>query len=240
MNEYYHKYLKYKIKYFEIKYGSGKREEKNKSQEAASSLPPTVSASSAPSTPTQSRGLPASVSPQIQHQTPESISSVAPEPSTPKFKVNPGSIQALIEIKDDLLCRLIRCLDNPDLKITAKEQKTVKHQFYINIIKNGKKYAHFSFHFPDEAKEALDIFDVDTLHLKLDFNKNIVFNLVKYEGNYRLLSDMDDCLIETNIGIDEFNIVKKIIACFELIFNTKEYRKIFEEPVVRKLNFNSQ
>ncbi len=128
-------------------------------------------------------------------------------------------------------------MDNPDFKITTKEQKTVQHQFYINIIKNGKKYAHFSFHFPDEEKEALDMFDVDTLHLKLDINKDIVFNLIKYEGNYRLLSNMDDYVIETYISEDEFKIIKKIIACFELIFNREEYRKIFEKPVVRKLNF---
>jgi hypothetical protein len=163
---------------------------------------------------------------------------VAPEPSTPKFKVNPGSIQALIEKKADLLCKLEKCLDDPTFKIRAKEQPKVQHQFYINIKKDNKDYAHFSFHYPDDSKDAIDNFDVDTLHLKLDINKDIVFNLVNYEGNYRLQSSMDDYVITSYIGIDEFEIVKKIIACFELIFNTQEYRKIFEEPAVRRLDFD--
>ena len=83
------------------------------------------------------------------------------------------------------------------------------------------------------------MFDVDTLHLKLDINKDIVFNLVNDNGYYRLQSNMDDCVIIHYIGEDEFGIVKKIIECFELIFNRKEYRKIFEEPVVRILDFGS-
>jgi len=290
MNVYYQKYIKYKTKYLEIKYGgSGKGKKKNKSQVAASaapppnvsspppivssppptvssppptvsspsptvsspppkvpasppivlvsSPPPKVSASSAPSTPALSSGLPASVASQTPRQTPGSISSMAPEPSTPKFKVNPGSIQALIEIKDDLLCRLERCLDDRKFKIRAREQPKVKHQFYINIKKEGKDYAHFSFHYPDESKDAMDEFESDTLHLKLDFNQDIVFNLVKIDGNYRLQSSLDDFEIESYITPKEYSVVKKIIACFELIFNRQEYRKIFDEPTVRRLNF---
>jgi len=264
MNVYYQKYIKYKTKYLEIKYGgSGKGEKKkNKSQAAppkvsspsptvsspppkvpesppkvSASPPPKVSASSAPSTPALSSGLPASVASQTPRQTPGSISSMAPEPSTPKFKVNPGSIQALIEIKDDLLCRLERCLDDPNFKIRAREQPKVQHQFYINIKKKGKDYAHFSFHYPDESKDAMDEFESDTLHLKLDFNQDIVFNLVKIDGNYRLQSSLDDFEIESYITPKEYSVVKKIIACFELIFNRQEYRKIFDEPTVRRLDF---
>ena len=270
MNVYYQKYIKYKTKYLEIKYGgSGKGKKKNKSQVAASaappkvsspsptvlsppkvpasppkvsaSPPPKVSASSAPSTPALSSGLPASVASQTPHQTqyqtPGSISSMAPEPSTPKFKVNPGSIQALIEIKDDLLCRLERCLDDPNFKIRAREQPKVQHQFYINIKKKDKYYAHFSFHYPDDSKDAMDEFESDTLHLKLDFNQDIVFNLVKIDGNYRLQSSLDDFEIESYITPEEYSVVKKIIACFELIFNRQEYRKIFDEPTVRRLDF---
>jgi len=255
MNVYYQKYIKYKTKYLEIKYGgNGKGGKKSKSKAEAEALPsvppivsassappvpPTVSASSAssaPSTPAQSIVLPASVASQTPHQTPGSISSVAPEPSTPKFKVNPGSIQALIEKKADLLCKLEKCLDDPKFKIRAKEQPKVQHQFYINIKKDNKAYAHFSFHYPDESKEVIDNFEVDALHLKLDINKDIVFNLVNYEGNYKLQSSMDDCVIRHYIG-EEFETVKKIIACFESIFNTQEYRKIFEEPTARKLEF---
>ena len=116
MNEYYHKYLKYKIKYFEIKYGG-----KGKKKLAVPVSPIPTTPYSTPLPPDPTSGF-----------------SIITGPSTPKFRLKPESIQALIVIKDDLLCRLIRCLDDPDLKITAKEQKTVKHQFYINIKKKAK------------------------------------------------------------------------------------------------------
>ena len=220
MNDYYQKYIKYKTKYFEIKYGgsgSGKVKKvpphklavqpapKSGSVQSLSpqlTPPPspktlTLYASSAPSSAPSSTqsSAPSSAPSSTQSSAPSPIPltpiqytrlqddptsafSTVTGPSTPKFIVNPASIDDLITNKDDLLEILRTCIDPSAFIITAREQKKVKRQFYINFEKEGKQYAHFSFHFPDESKEAMDVFEVDTLHLKLDIHKNIVFNLV--------------------------------------------------------------
>ena len=214
MYKYLHKYLKYKSKFLNIKYGGVH-------------TPPSLNASRTPS-------------------------SVNVEPPTPKIIVEPVLLSRLIPKKDELVCILSACSNLSQYKIKAKNTKMNNSQLYINFEKEKEKkdFAHFSFHYPiddenydedsdeDSKPKLYDIFESDTFHLKLDIAKNIVFNLVLEGDNYKLKSKLDDCQIISKINQVNFNDVKKIIECFEIIFNSDEYKKIFKNPAARKLLFN--
>jgi hypothetical protein len=228
MNDYYHKYIKYKTKYFEIKYGAGTPEKPKQT-------------STSPETPNKPYVL----------STPTSTITKC---STPRKDIEPAILTRLIEKKDELICLLSA---NPNLskyEIEARPKiKDTKPQLYINFERTvkGKKrdFAHLSFHYPSDEPEVKsdedmfrpealrieDMFVPCTFHLRLDIDRSIIFNLVLENDNYKLISKTDDCEIIKKIGDTDFNDVKEIIACFEEIFNNTQYKKMFKEPIVKVL-----
>jgi hypothetical protein len=245
MKDYYHKYFKYKIKYFEFKYGgSGKADKKNKDLVAKSPKASEVPAS--PITPLTVSAPP--MTPQdVNKSTPfvSSVSSVFAEPGTPLLEPEPSVLNRLIEYKDELVCIL---LANPTLsnyKISARYSKKSDSELFINFLNkvSKKNFCHFSFHYPDESVDNLfvsgirlgDMFEANTFHLKLDDFQQIVYNLDLKD--LKLKCKFDDCKIEFLIGENNFIEIKKIIACFEEIFSSDKYKRILLNPTSRKLEF---
>jgi hypothetical protein len=226
MNDYYHKYLKYKTKYIEIKYGGRRRRRKknNLSSETPTKLKPQTFSTPSESlvkTPTPSKTFPSTLAYR----------------GTPVSNIESNTLDRLIENKDELFCLLS---SNPTLsnyKITTRNTKKIKSQLYINFEINKKDFAHFSFHYPDDEPNMRfeDEFEASIFHLKLDQNNKIVFNLD--ERDFKLKSKFDDYQIEEIIGKENLIEVKKIITCFEEIFSSDKYKKILGNATARQLQF---
>jgi len=250
MNNYYHKYIKYKTKYFDIKYG-GKKPKKPKiinatpqaetqsaiqaetQAEIQSVIQSTTKSATPPSTPQQNLSSILTPSPI------SSISStaVASIPSTPKLEIDKLSLERLIKNKDELVCLLSSYPDLSDYDITSRP--TVKMHLYINFKKKGEvsDFAHFSFHNPEENSLRLgDMFEANTFHLKLDNYDGIVFNLVLDEEQLKLKSKLNTKSIKKIIKGD-FSELKKIITYLEKILNLDEYKVIITDPIVKKILF---
>jgi hypothetical protein len=236
MNDYYHKYIKYKTKYLEIKYGAGKRKKKKKSAIAVSGAVVAtpklaVVVATPPSTPKAAAVV----------ATPSSISSISSTtvatPSTPKLDIEKLSLERLIKNKDELVCLLSSCPDLSDYDITSRPTATM--HLYINFRKKGElvDFAHFSFHNPEDISSSLklgDMFEANTFHLKLDNYDGIVFNLVLDRDILKLKSKLEKEIIKKRIK-DDFYELNKIIACLEKILNIHEYKGIITNPIVRNL-----
>jgi len=260
MNVYYQKYIKYKTKYLEIKYGGkGKKTAQTPASiESAASAAPATIASAATVTPTKSASAPLApatptvlatpsvlATPQEQDttiRTPSSTSSdatnIAYTNSPPKLEIQSSSLTILIEKKDDLVCLLSSCLSLSNYVITSRS--TVTEHLYINFKKKGEKndFAHFSFHYPADEVES-DIYDMfvpNTFHLRLDKNRQIVFNLILDQHEKLVLESKTDPQ-EIICIITEPNYAEliKIKDCLEQILNMPEYKGIITEPTARRL-----
>ena len=235
---YFHKYIKYKTKYLEIKYG-GKGKKKSKK----SKLLAATSTSTSTSTPPQTAVVvtPTSTPKVSSIVTPSFISSISSTtvatPSTPKLDIERLSLERLIKNKDELVCLLSSCSDLSDYDITSRPTATM--HLYINFRKKGElvDFAHFSFHNPEDISSSLklgDIFEANTFHLKLDNYDGIVFNLVLDGDILKLKSKLKEKIIKKRIK-DDFYELNKIIACLEKILNIHEYKGIITNPIVRNL-----
>ena len=237
MNDYFHKYIKYKTKYLEIKYG-GKRKKKPVASGAAAS----GAAASAVSAATPAK---------LHHSTPKNkVSSIntpgsnlstsstdAVSASPPKLKIAPKSLEILIENKDDLVCLLSACPFLSKYDITSRP--TATRHLYINFKKKGdvSDFAHFSFHYPQEEEESkiYDMFVANTFHLKLDIFPDIVFNLILDGGRLVLQSKMKPKNIIKKITNSIYDELVNIKNCLEKILNMPDYKNTIIEPVSRQL-----
>jgi hypothetical protein len=253
MNVYYQKYIKYKTKYLEIKYGAGKSKKKKKSPASAASAAPETPvklASAAPETPVKlASAAQATPSVQITPQqfsivkTPESnfstSSDVAVKDSPPTLVIQYNSLNTLIEKKDDLVSLLSACPELSNYDITSRSTST--GHLYINFKKKVERknvFAHFSFHYPADEVES-DIYDMfvpNTFHLRLDKYRQIVFNLILDQHEKLVLEskteEQDIICIITELNYDE---LIKIKNCLEKILNIPEYKGIILNPTARQL-----
>jgi hypothetical protein len=247
MNGYYLKYIKYKTKYLEIKYGAGKRIPVDSASEMPTTPAKSASAASAasitPAKPVQS--IPETPSVQATPQqfstvnTPESNLSTssmgAVTESPPKLEIQPSSLDTLIKKKDDLVSLLSACPELSNYDITSRSTST--GHLYINFIKKNV-FAHFSFHYPADEVES-DIYDMfvpNTFHLRLDKYKQIVFNLILDQHEKLVLEskteEQDIICIITEPNYDE---LIKIKNCLEKTLNMPEYKGIILNPTARQL-----
>ena len=243
MNDYYHKYIKYKTKYLEIKYGAGKREKK---KAISVKLPQPVGTpvklpqpvgtvlTSAPATPQQ---FSLTETPSSTRSDLSVSSNSADTDSPPQLKIEPKSLEILIENKDDLVCLLSSCPSLSDYDITSRP--TTKWHLYINFKKKGdvSDFAHFSFHYPEEEEKSkiYDMFVANTFHLKLDLFPDIVFNLILDGDSLVLQSKMKPKNIIKKITKPNYDELVNIKNCLEKILNIPEYKKTIKEPVIRRL-----
>jgi len=262
MNVYYQKYIKYKTKYLEIKYGAGKKKSKNKlpialPASAATETPTKLAPSASAATVTPTKLAPfasaATATPAVLAtpqetpkfstvKTPSSTLSDASDRaytnSTPKLKIQSSSLTTLINKKDDLVCLLSSCPSLSNYVITSRLTGT--EHLYINFIKKGEKkaFAHFSFHYPADEVES-DIYDMfvpNTFHLRLDKNRQIVFNLIMDQHEKLVLeSKIDPQEIICIITEPNYAELIKIKDCLEQILNMPEYKGIITEPTARRL-----
>ena len=233
MNNYYHKYIKYKTKYLEIKYGGKGKTKKLAASGAAAvvATPKAAVVATPPSTPKAAAVV----------ATPSSISSISSTtvatPSTPQLDIVKLSLERLIDNKDELVCLLSSCPALSDYDITSRPTATM--HLYINFRKKGElvDFAHFSFHNPEDSSLNLklgDMFEANIFHLKLDKYNGIVFNLVPDGNSLKLKSKLEEKIIRNKIK-DDFSELNKIIACLEKILNNHEYKGIITNPVAKNL-----
>lgn len=244
MNDYYAKYIKYKTKYLEIKYGAGKRKKRKNKSVSASKTP--VTPLHAPATPARAPATPvyALTTPQGTSltKTPSSnlsISSMgAVTESPPKLEIVTNSLYMLIENKDDLVCLLSSCPSLSNYDITSRP--TANMHLYINFKKRGdvSDFAHFSFHYPDESesdKKLNDMFEANTFHLRSDINRDIIFNLILDGEKLVLRSKMKEKNLIKKIDKSKYDELVKIKVCIEKILNMSDYKGKIINPTARKL-----
>jgi hypothetical protein len=237
MNGYYLKYIKYKTKYLEIKYGAGKRIPVDSA--SAASITPAKPVQSIPETPSV-QATPQQFSTVNTPESNLSTSSMgAVTESPPKLEIQPSSLDTLIKKKDDLVSLLSACPELLNYDITSRSTST--GHLYINFIKKVDKknvFAHFSFHYPADEVES-DIYDMfvpNTFHLRLDKYKQIVFNLILDQHEKLVLEskteEQDIICIITEPNYDE---LIKIKNCLEKTLNMPEYKGIILNPTARQL-----
>jgi hypothetical protein len=258
MNVYYQKYIKYKTKYLEIKYGgSGKGKKAQSTPPAQKQVQPALSIQPPPprtpvTQPPQTLGkswaaivtTPVAQPPQPP-QTPDTSfvitpskgltpgSTVGEASSTPRLEIDSITVESIIEKKSKLTKLLTKCL--LDYVIRPK----ITGEFYINFKKNDKPtdFAHFSFHVPDhESLNLQDIFSVNSFHLKLN-NPEITYNLRIEDGNLVLQSIKEEQEIISLIGCENYYELIKIKNCLENILNKTEFKSSIEHPVSKILKF---
>jgi hypothetical protein len=265
MNDFYHKYLKYKTKYLEIKYGgSGKGKTQNKSAltpvaqqlqitPVAQQPPRTPVAQQPPKTSAMSWASVVSSNPKTPKTTfvsspgtgltPDSTERVPS--STPTVVVDNITVASIIGKKEKLTDLLQRCLSD----YVIRQNITKKREFFLNFRKNDKleDFAHFSFHFPDlppilnlddvASLNLGDNFSVNSFHLKLN-NPEIIFNLRMEENDHLVLQGMkEEQEIIRLIGCENYQELIKIKNCLETILNKPEFKSIIKNPVVKRLKF---
>jgi hypothetical protein len=248
MNDYYHKYIKYKIKYFDIKYGAGKNKKPVPAQLPPAPVPAPLPPAPVPAPPVPVPPLlappvpPVTPAPPSLVQTPPSnfstSSDIPNSPPSPQLVIAPRSLDKLIENNNELVCLLSSCQSLSDYNITSR--KTVKNHLYINFIKKGNStvFAHFSFHYPQEESSNLrlsDMFEANTFHLKLDNYNGIVFNLVLDEDRLVLQGNMEPTKIKKEITEPNYDEIVKIKNCLEEILNKPKYKNYIINPLVTRL-----
>ena len=265
MNDYYHKYIKYKSKYINLIYGGVGTPTKEISTIKPRSWADVVKPKSTPQQPLQSPSTPQRPPVQLPPPstpplftkpppvtpiaalyvgtpgyglTPDSTVAI---PSTPKLEIDQQTVESIIKNKDELIRLLKLCVSLSNYDIT--QRIAGNRDLYINFKKKEEHtfFAHFSFHNPTDPPSTLklnDMFDINAFHLKYDEMDNIFFNLRKYDDERLILqSPMNEEVIIALIGCENYYELIKIKNCLEEKLNKPKIRQNITHPVAKKLNF---
>ena len=266
MNDYYHKYIKYKSKYINLIYGgvgtptketptinrpswaSVVKQSSNPQQTPSPQQPPQLQPHQPlppvqpppPSTPPQST-KPPPVTPGRGLTPGLTPGSTVALPSTPKLEIDLQTVESIIRSKNKLIKLLKSCVSLSNYDITQRTSGI--GDFYINFKKKGEliNFSHFSFHNPTDPPSTLklnDRFDINPFHLRYDSLDNIFFNLRKDDDERLILqSPMKEEDIIALIGCENYYELIIIKNCLEEILNKPEIIKNIIEPIARALKF---